>query len=72
MRAHIKKMALYALMFIIGAFIALFIYGIAYFVFHKEFSRLNLIVNVLADGIIFCIFSIISAHLKERKNNKNL
>ncbi len=55
------------LMLIIGAIIAFATYWIAITVFHANVSRNGLLVNIIADAVIFCSFPLIYLYIKKAK-----
>lgn len=70
MKSTIKKITTICVLFIIGAVIALIIYGIAHYAFHLDISKTKLIINVITDAFIFCLFSLVFVVLKENHSEK--
>lgn len=60
------------LMLLIGAIIAFATYWIAITVFHANISRNGLLVNIIADAIIFCLFPLIYLYIKKTNKSKQL
>ena len=59
MHRFLKRAIIVLLLFIVGAVIAFLIYWLGNSVFNAGMSKSALIVNMVADGIIFCAAALV-------------
>ena len=59
-----------AILFVIGAVIAFLIYWLANSVFNAGIGKSAMIVNIVADGIIFCVASLIFQRVNNKRSEK--
>lgn len=58
------------LLFVIGALIAFLIYWLANSFFNAGISKSAMLVNIVADGIIFCAASLIFQRVNNKRSGK--
>lgn len=66
MKKSLKVFLAILVMLVIGAVVASVIYWTAITVFHATIDRDSIIVNIMTDAIIFCVFSLIYLYIKRR------
>ena len=71
MKQTLKAIFTILCLFLLGAAIAALIYWLGNIVFNAGLSRSAIIVNIITDGIIFCVAALIFQRVREkRENNK--